>query len=141
MISVLYFGDFMRKIYRCRWDKKIGGVCGGLAQYLRCDPTIIRLLFIAVCLLTFLVPVIAYLIAWALIPLGPSTYVEIPCKKLYRSRTNRKLSGICGGLGEYFNIDPSFIRIGVIVLMFISFIFPICVSYIIGHFIIPENPG
>ncbi|MFR8289345.1 MAG: PspC domain-containing protein, partial [Coprococcus comes] len=28
-------------------------------------------------------------------------------KRLYRSVTNRKICGVCGGLGEYFNIDPT----------------------------------
>lgn len=32
-------------------------------------------------------------------------------KKYLRSRTNRKIAGVCGGLGEYFNIDPTLIRI------------------------------
>lgn len=32
-------------------------------------------------------------------------------KKLYRSLTDKKLCGVCGGLGEYFNIDPTLIRI------------------------------
>ncbi|MDE7061412.1 MAG: PspC domain-containing protein [Lachnospiraceae bacterium] len=32
-------------------------------------------------------------------------------KKLYKSATNRKICGVCGGLGEYFNIDPTLIRI------------------------------
>lgn len=33
-------------------------------------------------------------------------------KKLYRSKTNRKLAGICGGLAEYFGIDSTLIRLG-----------------------------
>lgn len=32
-------------------------------------------------------------------------------KKLYRSRTDRKIWGICGGLGKYFNIDPTIVRV------------------------------
>ena len=32
-------------------------------------------------------------------------------KKLYRSSTNYKLAGVCGGIGEYFNIDPTVIRL------------------------------
>ena len=36
-------------------------------------------------------------------------------KKLYRSSTNYKLAGVCGGIGEYFNIDPTLIRFGWIV--------------------------
>ena len=32
-------------------------------------------------------------------------------KRLYKSRTNRTLCGVCGGIGEYFDIDPTLIRI------------------------------
>jgi len=32
-------------------------------------------------------------------------------KKLYRSRTNRKIWGVCGGLAKYFDIDPTIIRV------------------------------
>ncbi len=33
-------------------------------------------------------------------------------KKLYRSSTNCMLAGVCGGIGEYFNIDPTVVRLG-----------------------------
>ncbi len=39
-----------------------------------------------------------------------------PSRKLYRSRTNRKLAGVCGGLAEYFNVDPTLIRVAFVVL-------------------------
>jgi phage shock protein C len=39
-----------------------------------------------------------------------------PARKLYRSRTDRKLAGVCGGLAEYFNLDPTLIRVLFIVL-------------------------
>ena len=32
-------------------------------------------------------------------------------KQLYKSATNRKICGVCGGIGEYFNVDPTLIRI------------------------------
>lgn len=32
-------------------------------------------------------------------------------KKLYRSETNKMLAGVCGGIGEYFNIDPTLVRL------------------------------
>lgn len=37
-------------------------------------------------------------------------------KKLYRSETNKKISGVCGGLGEYTNLDPTLWRVLFIVL-------------------------
>ena len=39
-----------------------------------------------------------------------------PARKLYRSRTDRKLAGVCGGLAEYFNLDPTLIRVLFIIL-------------------------
>ena len=32
-------------------------------------------------------------------------------KKLYRSETNRRIAGVCGGIGEYLNVDPTIVRI------------------------------
>jgi phage shock protein C len=37
-------------------------------------------------------------------------------RKLYRSKTNRKLAGVCGGLAQYFNIDATIIRVLFVVL-------------------------
>jgi phage shock protein C len=34
-----------------------------------------------------------------------------PARKLYRSKTNRKLAGVCGGLAQYFNVDATLIRV------------------------------
>lgn len=57
--------------------------------------------------------------------------------KLRRSRENVLVSGVLGGLGEYFGIDPTFIRIGFVVLVFldVSVLVPL---YIIGAIIIPK---
>lgn len=59
-------------------------------------------------------------------------------KKLYRSRKNRVLGGICGGIGEYFEVDPVLIRVLSIVGAFISggVLF---FAYIISWLIIPEK--
>jgi len=59
-------------------------------------------------------------------------------KKLYRSRIDRKLGGVCGGLGEYFEIDPTIVR-----LLWILSIFwggAGLIAYIIALIIIPNNP-
>jgi len=39
-------------------------------------------------------------------------------KKLYRSKEYRQIAGVCGGLGEYFNIDPIIFRMGFVGLLF-----------------------
>lgn len=59
-------------------------------------------------------------------------------KKLYRSRTNRMLLGVCGGLAEYLNTDPSVIRLLFIVLCIISMGVGI-IGYFIAAFIVPEQ--
>ncbi len=59
-----------KKIYRLQSNKMIGGVCAGLADYLEIDATLIRLLFVAVGLLTALFPMfVFYIIAWIIVPL------------------------------------------------------------------------
>lgn len=60
-------------------------------------------------------------------------------RSLYRSRTNKKLSGVCGGIGEYFSIDPTIIRIAWIFITLVT-ILPCLITYIIMAFIVPEAP-
>jgi len=55
-------------------------------------------------------------------------------KRLYRSRTNRWIAGVCGGIGEYFNIDPIIIRILAIVIPGFGW-----VAYLICALVIPSE--
>ncbi|HLD83483.1 MAG TPA: PspC domain-containing protein [archaeon] len=56
-------------------------------------------------------------------------------KKLYRSRTNRILGGVCGGIGEYFNVDANIVR-----LLFLISGAGIMI-YAIAWILIPEEPA
>ena len=60
-------------------------------------------------------------------------------KKLYKSRENRMICGVCGGIAEYFNIDPTLIRLGGALLACISCGTGLLV-YFIAAVIIPEQP-
>ncbi|MEM3547344.1 MAG: PspC domain-containing protein [Candidatus Bathyarchaeia archaeon] len=61
-----------------------------------------------------------------------------PVKRLYRSRKNRILAGVCGGLGEYLNIDPVVVRL---IWVAISLVWGFgIILYIIAALIIPEEP-
>ncbi len=62
---------------------------------------------------------------------------DVP-KKLYRSRTDRFLAGVCGGLGEYFNVDSNLIRLLFVVLAFMGGAGVIL--YLAALIIVPENP-
>ena len=59
-----------KKLYRSKTKKMIAGVCGGLADYLDMDVNLMRLLFVAIALLTALLPMaIFYIIAWIIVPM------------------------------------------------------------------------
>jgi phage shock protein PspC (stress-responsive transcriptional regulator) len=60
-------------------------------------------------------------------------------KTLFRSKTNRKVFGVCSGLGEYFNLDPTIIRI--IWLSAVLLAGTGILVYIVAWLIIPENEG
>jgi phage shock protein C len=59
-------------------------------------------------------------------------------RKLYRSRTDRKLAGVCGGLAQYFNADPTLIRVLFVVLALLGG--PGLVIYLVLWIIVPEEP-
>ncbi|MFD2045016.1 PspC domain-containing protein [Ornithinibacillus salinisoli] len=59
-------------------------------------------------------------------------------KKLYRSEKDRMVAGVLAGIGEYFKIDPTIIRLLFIVLFFVTNLF-LLVAYIIAIFIIPNE--
>ena len=58
-------------------------------------------------------------------------------KKLYRSRTQRMIGGVCGGIAEYFNVDPTIIRL--IWAFLIIFLGTGLLAYFIAWIIIPEE--
>ncbi|HVP90063.1 MAG TPA: PspC domain-containing protein [Terriglobales bacterium] len=61
-----------KKLYRSTGQKMLGGVCGGLAEYFDMDVSLVRLIFVAVCLVTAILPmVLFYFIAWIVVPLEP----------------------------------------------------------------------
>lgn len=60
--------------------------------------------------------------------------------RLYRSSTDKVLAGVCGGLGNYFNIDPTIIRVIYVLLTVFSAAFPGVVAYIILALVIPQEP-
>lgn len=62
-------------------------------------------------------------------------------KKLYLSETDRKIAGVCGGMGEAYGIDPTLCRILWVFLTLVSGIMPGVVLYLIAIIIIPAKPG
>lgn len=212
--------DKMNRLYRSSSNKMIAGVCGGIAEYLKVDPTAVRVAWILLSVLPFIPGIILYVIAWFVIPKQPAGDLKTPApaasstttaflgfffvaigaliflanldvldweewwdfsweyvlpllliaigvffiarpsgvtrqqaavrqpgkpardsvagNALRRSRTDRKVGGVCSGLGVYLNIDPSLIRIA-----FVFFtIWPFglgAVVYLIMLLVIPEE--
>jgi phage shock protein C len=58
-------------------------------------------------------------------------------RRLYRSQHNRVLLGVCGGLGEYFNVDPVIVRVIWIVVTLATAVFPGILAYFIVALVIP----
>ncbi|MBI5022126.1 MAG: PspC domain-containing protein [Ignavibacteriales bacterium] len=60
-------------------------------------------------------------------------------KKLYRSVTNRKIAGVCGGLGEMLDADPTLVRLATVVIALATGLLPFLIGYIIAWWIVPEG--
>ena len=61
-------------------------------------------------------------------------------KRLYKSKTNKVVSGLMGGLGDYLNIDPVLLRIMFIFFLLLTHVLPGVIAYIIGSLIVPDYP-
>ncbi len=60
-------------------------------------------------------------------------------KRLYRSRQNKMLCGVCGGIGEYINLDPTIVRLLAVILAFCSFGTALLVYFIMA-IVMPDAP-
>lgn len=61
-------------------------------------------------------------------------------KRLYRSTKDRRIAGVCGGIGEYFDIDPVIVRIIALILLLPGGL-PGFVPYVMLWILVPNNPG
>ncbi len=64
--------------------------------------------------------------------------MNVETKRLYRSRSERMISGVCGGLAQYLNLDPTLVRL----LFVFATLFggPGLIAYIVMLFVVPEEP-
>ena len=88
-----------KKLYRKSNDKILGGVCSGLAHYLKIDPVFVRLAFVFLSSLLFWV----YIVMWII--LLPKELPNNVSKRLYRNPNDRFIGGVAGGIAAYFRID------------------------------------
>ena len=60
-------------------------------------------------------------------------------KKLYLSESNKKIWGVCGGIGETYDIDPTLIRLLMVFLCLATAILPLAIAYFVSGIIIPKK--
>jgi len=62
-------------------------------------------------------------------------------RKLYLSRKYNKIFGVCGGIGQTYDIDPTLVRLVVVFLCFATAILPVVLTYLTAWIIVPEKPS
>lgn len=62
-------------------------------------------------------------------------------KKLTRSSNDKKLLGVCGGLAEYFDVDPTLVRVGILALAIFTGLIPGVILYFCMALLMPEKGG
>ncbi|ANH83231.1 hypothetical protein A8C56_21630 [Niabella ginsenosidivorans] len=98
-----------RKLYRDENNKKLGGVCSGIAHWLNIDPSIVRVLFAIIALGGFGTGVFIYILLWIFLP---SRNMEgYKGKRLFRNPDEKQIGGVCSGIAAYFGKEPRMIRL------------------------------
>ena len=132
-------------------NRQVAGVCGGLGEFFNLDPVLVRIVWVTLTIVpgALLFGFLAYVAAWLLIPEtgpGTETIAATPdrswrSKRLRRSTTDSKIAGVCGGIAEYFSVDPTAVR----VLWVLLSIMPgaiICgvIAYVVAWAVMPTIP-
>lgn len=83
-------------------DKIVGGVCSGIAHYLKIDPTVVRVLFALISFGGFGAGILIYIVLWIVLPeRALSSNIK---KRLFRDPDEKVIAGVASGLAKYFNI-------------------------------------
>lgn len=61
-------------------------------------------------------------------------------RRLHLSNTDKKLFGVCGGIGETYDVDPTVIRLIVVFLCVVTAIVPVAITYLVAALIMPKQP-
>jgi len=102
--------DPQKRLYRDEQNKVIGGVCAGIANYLKLDPLLVRVLWI----LLFGISFFAYVLLCIAVPNTSASQVGGIRKRLFRDIDTKMIGGVCAGLSKYFGV-----RVGLIRLLFL----------------------
>ena len=133
-----------RRLVRRPAEGKIGGVCAGLAEYFDADVALVRATWVVLSIWpgAIVLGVVAYIAAWILMPRAETSGTAATTRvRLVRSHTDRRIAGVCGGLADYFDLDPTIVRVAWVVVSIVvgAVVFGI-IAYLVAWFIIPPAP-
>jgi phage shock protein PspC (stress-responsive transcriptional regulator) len=114
-----------QRLYRDEADKILGGVCAGIANYLRIDPAIVRILFAIITFGGFGTGFLVYILLWMILPSRSLERSSIR-KRLFRNPEEKVVAGVASGIAAYFNIAVWIPRL--------IFAFPLVAAVIISVF-------
>lgn len=139
-------GATPKQLRRSLVDRRIGGVCGGIARYLDTDPVFIRVLWLGLTVAGLLglgigifLGVFAYIVCWLIVPEAEegSEPIVQGVKRLERSSTDIKLAGVCGGIASFFGVDPSAVRVLWVLLTLCTLLIGGLLIYLTAWIIMP----
>ena len=109
-----------KRLQRSLVERRIAGVCGGIARYFETDAAFIRVAWLALTAAGVLglgvgsfLGIFGYVLCWLILPEAEegSEPIVQGAQRLERSVTNVQLAGVCGGLADYFSVDANAVRV------------------------------
>ena len=134
----------IRRLTRSRANGNIAGVCAGMAEYFEIDVVVVRVAWVVFSIIpgAIIGGVLAYLAAWLIIPESADAASVPVGRRLTRSTTDKRIAGVCGGLAEYFAVDPTVVRlVWVIVSILGCAVIGGVIAYALAWLIIPQSPS
>jgi phage shock protein PspC (stress-responsive transcriptional regulator) len=133
----------MKRLMRIPANGRLAGVCAGIAHYLDVDVTLVRAAWLVLSIVPGAVVggVLAYAAAWIVMP--PASMTVIPDRarhRVTRSRVDRRIGGVCGGIAEYAGVDSTVVRVAIAVLtIYPGAIVGGLIAYAVAWLILPTD--
>lgn len=126
------------RLWRSRTNRVVAGVLGGLAEKFGLEPQPLRLLYSLLTVVSGGLLAIPYIAIWMITrPHGPPR--SLP--RLWRSRSDRVIGGVLGGMAEKFDVNSTFLRVLYVALSIFSAGFPGILIYLILWMVTREDGG
>jgi len=115
-----------------------------MAEYFEIDVVVVRVAWVVFSIIpgAIIGGVLAYLAAWLIIPESADAASVPVGRRLTRSTADKRIAGVCGGLAEYFTVDPTVVRLVWVILSIIGgAVIGGVIAYVLAWLIIPRSQG